>query len=266
MPDSTAVLFWSNRNATWGIYKQRLDQTTAQPIVIGPDYKTSPVVSPDGSWIGNPFSADDNRGPTTPVRIMRAPTSGGAPQLVFEGRGIDRLACTRAPATLCVFSELSPDQNQVVFAAFDPVKGRGRELGRVGLGQERPWICFSDNYTWDLSHDASHLAFAQNDPLQGRITILSLVGGEAREINIKGRENLADLHWAADGGGLFVYTFRDNWDAVLRRLAGSRPIHPAAEPPNQQCGVGNTLPVVTGCYLAIRGDTTHSNVWLLENF
>ena len=50
-PDSKAVLFTSDRNGTRGIYKQGLDQTTAQPVVTGPDYKDWPVVSPDGSWI-----------------------------------------------------------------------------------------------------------------------------------------------------------------------------------------------------------------------
>lgn len=39
MPDSKAVVFWSNRNDRWGIYKQGLDQTTAQTIVTGPDNK-----------------------------------------------------------------------------------------------------------------------------------------------------------------------------------------------------------------------------------
>jgi Tol biopolymer transport system component len=204
MPDGKAVLFLSNRNATWGIYKQGLDQTTAQPIVTGPDFKDSPVVSPDGSWTLYLSSADGNRGPTSPVRIMRAPTSGGAPQLVLERRGIDRLACAAPPAALCVFSEPSPDQKQVIFTAFDPVKGRGQELSKVSLRQEPSWIRVSDSYSWDLSRDGSHLAFAQRGQNQARIKVLSLAGGEAREVNVKGRDNLYGLNWAADGRGLFV--------------------------------------------------------------
>jgi hypothetical protein len=43
MPYSEVVLSWSNRIGTWGIYKQGLDQTTAQPIITGPDYKDWPV-------------------------------------------------------------------------------------------------------------------------------------------------------------------------------------------------------------------------------
>ena len=204
MPDSKAVLFWSNRNATWGIYKQGLDQTTAQPIVTGPDYKTSPVASPDGSWILYLSSADDNRGPTNAMRVMRAPTSGGPPQLVLEGKGIDRLACAQAPASLCVFSEPSPDQKQAIFTAFDPVKGKGRELTRVTLKQDSSGTAISENYSWDVSRDGSHLAFMQYDPRQGLIRIVSLAGGETREVNVEGRDNLAGLNWAEDGRGLFV--------------------------------------------------------------
>jgi Tol biopolymer transport system component len=272
MPDSKAVLFWSNRNATWGIYRQRLDQTTAQPIVTGPDYKNWPVVSPDGSWILYLSSADDNRGPTTPVRIMRAPTSGGAPQLVSEGRGIDRLACAAPPAAWCVFSEPSSDQEQVVFAAFDPVKGRGQELSKVSLRQEPSWIRVSDSYSWDLSRDGSHLAFAQRDQNQGRIEVLSLAGGESREVNLKGRDNLYGLNWAADGGGLFVpegggidvYGVSGSAALLYVDLEGRahviRPQNPLIS------GFGWAIPSPDGRYLAMLGGTRYSNVWLLENF
>ncbi len=144
MPDGKAVLFQSNRNGTWGIYKQGLDQTTAQPVVTGPDYKDWAVVSPDGSWILYLSSATGEVSPATPVRIMRVPTSGGAPQLVLEGRGIDYLACARSPAALCVFSEQSPDHKQLIFSAFEPSQEqRRRELTRVNLKQpveSRIWL------------------------------------------------------------------------------------------------------------------------------
>jgi len=120
-PDSKAVLFWSDRNGTNGIYKQGSDQTTAQPIVTGPDDKDCGAPSPDGSWIlylslvtaelaggANQFGP---AGPLAPARIMRVRASGGAPQLVLEGRGISSPSCARSPATLCVslFPPFMPD-------------------------------------------------------------------------------------------------------------------------------------------------------------
>jgi Tol biopolymer transport system component len=80
-PDSKAVLFTSDRNGTWDIFKQALDQTEAQPIVTSADYKQGPMLSPDGSWILYLSTATAQRGPgpTGLVRIMRVPTLGGAP-------------------------------------------------------------------------------------------------------------------------------------------------------------------------------------------
>ena len=77
MPDSKAVLFRSNRNGTWGIYKQGLDETTPQTIVTGPDEMNWPVVSQDGSWILYISGTTDILGLSSlPVRIMRVQPLG----------------------------------------------------------------------------------------------------------------------------------------------------------------------------------------------
>jgi serine/threonine protein kinase/Tol biopolymer transport system component len=270
MPDSKAVLFWSNRNATWGIYKQGLDQTTAQTIVTGPDYKDWPVVSPDGSWILYLSSADINRGPSTPVRIMRVPTSGGAPQLVLEGQGMRYLACARSPATLCVFGEESLDHKQFIFSAFGPMHGRGQELTRINLkqlatGTVEAYMIFP--YSWNLSPDGSYLAFAQFDDPEGRIQILPLAGGEAREVKVKGRKGLTHLFWAADSRGLFAGS-----SAGLGM--GATLLNVDLEGRSQVIWQQKILwraeawgiPSPDGRYLAVLGITLDCNVWLVENF
>lgn len=108
--------------------------------------------------------------------------------------------------------------------------------------------------------NGSHLAFTQDDPHQGLIRVLSLAGGEAREVNVKGREHLAELNWAADGG-LFV-----NGVGMLLYvdLEGSAQALLPQNPTNW--GFGHGIPSPDGRYLAILGHTTYSNVWLLENF
>jgi Tol biopolymer transport system component len=267
MPDSKAVLFWSNRNATWGIYKQELNQTTAQTIVIGPDYKNWPVVSPDGSWFLYLSRASQDVAATTPVRIMRVPTSGGAPQLVLEGRGIDHLACARSPATLCVFSEESPDHKQLTFSAFEPSKEpTRRELRRINLKQNvngLPAVPISFySYGWDLSFDGSQLAFTQYDQYEGRIQILPLPSGEVREVNVRGWNGLECLFWAADGrslvstsgGDTLLYVDLEGRAQVIwqRTMAYS--------------DVNWGIPSPDGRHLAVLGYTTQANVWLLENF
>jgi Tol biopolymer transport system component len=49
--DSKAVFFHSDRNGNFDIFKQGLDQRTAEPIVVGPEDEMGPeAVSPDGVW------------------------------------------------------------------------------------------------------------------------------------------------------------------------------------------------------------------------
>lgn len=260
MPDGKAVLFGSNRNGMWGIYKQGLDQATAQQVVTGPDYKGWPVVSPNGSWILYLSSATPDVNPATPVRIMRVPTSGGPPELVLEGRGIDCLACARSPAALCVFSEPSPGLKQLIFSAFDPSQEqRRRELTRVNLRQP------GNGYSWDLSLDGSQLAFAQYDEREGRIQILPLAGGEVREVSVKGWNGVSSPFWAADGRGLFVSGSGKGATLLYVDLEGRGQVIWRSRSADWNGWAGG-IPSPDGRYLAVLEYAGDSNVWLLENF
>ena len=260
MPDNKTVLFWSDRNGTMDIFKQALDQEAAELVATGPDYKDNPVVSPDGSWILYLSRATAEVNPPTPVRIMRVPASGGPPQLVLEGRGIDSLACARSPATLCVFSEESPDRKQLIFLAFEPSKEpRRQELARVNL---KPPIQY---YVWDLSSDGLRLAFNQNKDGESRIQILPLAGGAAQEVNVKYLNGIWQLFWAPDGKGLVVsewssggisYVDLEDTPYVLEKegfIGGAEMRYGAPSSPD-------------GRHLALMGTTKEANVWLLENF
>jgi Tol biopolymer transport system component len=66
-PDSNSVLLDSNRNGTWDVFKQTLDQRTAEKLVASPGGSIRPAMSPDGSSVlylaGGP----------TESRILRTP-------------------------------------------------------------------------------------------------------------------------------------------------------------------------------------------------
>jgi len=188
------------------------------------------------------------------------PTSGGPPELVLEGRGIEYLACARSPAARCVFSEPSPDRKQLIFSAFDPSQERRRELTRVNLKQPVA------RYGWDLSLDGSHLAFAQWDSDEGRIQILPLAGGEVREVNVRGWHGLSNPFWAADGKGLFVSANAGLGATLLYAdLEGHGQViwqqrFPMFNVPTRG------IPSPDGRYLAVLALAVDRNVWLLENF
>jgi serine/threonine protein kinase len=266
MTDSGSVLFLSDRNATWGIYKQGLGQTTAQPVVTGPDYKYSPVVSPDGSWILYVSRPIADRGSFPPQRVMRVAASGGSPQLVLEERSISGLTCAHSPATKCVFSVLTPDQKQVIFWAFDPSLGTKHTVARVKLRELDRSAQFIGVYGWDLSMDGSLIAFAQFETREGRIQILPLDGWTPREINVKGWQGLMAVRWAADGKGLFVSpgTALGNM-ALFVDLQGRAQVIWKHESGNYDVSAWAT-PSPNGRYLALAGLASNSNVWLLENF
>ena len=93
---------------------------------------------------------------------------------------------------------------------------------------------------------------------------MSLVGGEAREVNVAGRDNLAGLKWAADGRGLFVQGEAEVGTLLFVDLEGRAQVLLPQNGPNR--GFGQGVPSPDGRYLAISGRTDYSNVWLLENF
>ncbi len=138
-PDSKAVLFYSDRSGKYDIYKQALDQDSAEPFMATPQVINVVRLSPDGEWIvyDSPAKPEDLR-TSAPWQLRRVPVSGGPSQLVLTAHGVTGHRCARAPATLCLVGEQTEDQKQLVFTAFDPVKGRGREVTRIATDPGAP--------------------------------------------------------------------------------------------------------------------------------
>jgi Tol biopolymer transport system component len=94
-PDSRSILFTSTRNGTADIFRQDIDSDTAEPLVVGPGDQVFGRITGDGRWI----LYLDSVSPPAPMRIMRAPLTGGASQhclwYVISPAAIARLA---APA------------------------------------------------------------------------------------------------------------------------------------------------------------------------
>ncbi len=190
--DSSAVILLSNRTGQFGIYRQKLNQETAELIVTGKAGFANPRVSPDGKWIL--YRRDKNE---STMEIMRMPITGGAPHVIFEARPMSFIMRARSPASLCAIVEQTEDRKQMVITAFDPMQGRGQELKRFDID---PVTAF---WNMDLSPDGTRIA-AIRDP-KGPIFILSLLGEPTQEVRPKGWQQLLSVAWAADGKGLFVF-------------------------------------------------------------
>ena len=252
-PDSRAVVFWSNRNGSWDIFKQTLDSdATAELLPLGSESKYYSSFSPDGQWILY-MALPEARlpGGSVPVRIMRVPVSGGPPQLVLTALGTTDIHCTRAPANLCVFNELQ--QDHFLFTSIDPIKGRGRELASMDI---QPSITIP----WDLSPDGSQVVMTR----EGRIRLLSLKSGTTTDLPVRGWNSFGEVDWSADGNALFVSS-QTPQDTTLLRIDLEGDAHALW---HQRLNFMDTkgIPSPDGRHLAVAGWTTDSNAWMIENF
>ena len=150
MPDSKAVLFTSDRDGPYHIFRQGIDQGAPELVVGGDEDLTIARLNPDRSWLIYLIMPKLGETSTT-VRMMRVPLNGGPPQSVLEGPGINNQQCARSPSTLCLFSEIGA--SGVKMFSFDPKNGSSREISLPPLPGTSGFP-----YDWTLSPDGKMLA------------------------------------------------------------------------------------------------------------
>jgi hypothetical protein len=131
-PDNQSVIFASNRNGRFEIFKQQIDHPVPELLASDPtrhDFTGRP--SPDGSeilYLAYPVDDSDS----SPTRLMRVAAAGGPPRLVLEVPfpGIENQQCARSPATNCVFSTRDSAGKETFFS-FDPALGTSRQILEV---------------------------------------------------------------------------------------------------------------------------------------
>ena len=250
--DGLSVLFWSDRNGLYQIFRQKIDSPAAEILVGGPELSMLPRVTPDGNFVVFWSVASG----TNASRIMRVGVDGGTPKLVMEAPGLSNLACTRAPSKICFFGQISTDGKRVILSSFDPIEGTPRPELTVDVHS-------GGLFNWMPSPDGSWIAFSEFNPLEGRIRLLSLKGQPERQIAVKGWAAINSVDWAADGRSLFVSCQIPTSSTLLGvDLQGN------ATPLWDQRGGFRTYAIAApnGRELAIAGMTTGSNVWMIENY
>jgi DNA-binding winged helix-turn-helix (wHTH) protein/Tol biopolymer transport system component len=184
--DSKAVLFVSNRNGMWKLFKQAIDETSAQVLAEGRSLAT-PRLSADGSQVIY-LSSTNPDDISFPASLMSKPLAGGAPRVIIQGKGILNHQCARAPSTLCIFSQL--DGQDLVLRSFDLEHGTGRELMRLSK-------FFG---SWNLASDGSKLVIFL-DP--HRIRFVSLDTGAAHDVKVKDWP-IYNGDWAENNQSVFM--------------------------------------------------------------
>jgi serine/threonine protein kinase/Tol biopolymer transport system component len=254
--DGKAVIFMSNRNGHWGIFKQALDQESAINLVPGSEGAEaySPKVSPDGSWVVY-LVVPKETWSLSPSRLMRVPVEGGTPELIQSGRFYKGIRCTAASANFCVLAEEPDDRKELIFSAFDPIKGRGRELCRMIVDREKP-------YNWALSPDGVYI-LAAIESAESTLLVRRTDGGSSHDVEIKGYPGLDYMDFSADSKGIFMNSTSNGVGTLLYvDLTGK--VHPLWQPKYPY--VGYAFPTRDGRHLAIIGGSAYSNVWMLNDF
>ncbi len=205
-----------------------------------------------------------------PARIMRVALAGGPPRRLGEVQAAGVIRCART-ANMCVVSE--EVSNSMVLYALDPVKGKGRELLRIGASllpeHDRDWDLTDWDWDWDVSPDGSSVVLATRRAQRGIIQIHPLAGGAVREVNLTGWANPMNIRWLADGKGWFLIALstRDltskgtKWPSLLRvDLKGK------AQVLRQQSDWLDPIPSPDGGYLTLFGQVATRNAWMFDNF
>jgi hypothetical protein len=148
--------------------------------------------------------------------------------------------------------EFDDVRKQFTVTAFNPLIGRGQQLGRIDADPKK-------GFTFDLSPDGTRLAYSTSP---GLIHILSLRGQPPQEFRVKGFSHLGDIEWA-DATALFIsHTVQGGAELLRVDMEGN------ARVLWQQHGGSSTYgrPSPDGRHLALVGWSYDSNLWVMENF
>jgi Tol biopolymer transport system component len=252
-PDGQALFFYSDRNGNWDIFRQRLLERKAQNFILGLGDQTEPRLSPDAAWVLY-WDYVEKSAASGPMRLLRVPISGGAPELVLEARPGASVRCASGHSA-CVLSEPDKGNGELVFTSFSPLRGRMNEMLRLAADLEA-------SPDWDLSPDGSTVAIVDVDERKDRIRLVELENGSARSIAVGQSEGLSGISWSADGRGWFVTSSSLRGSAVLKvRLDGT-----IAELWKSSTTLEAPLASPDGKALAFSSSTYNSNAWVIENF
>jgi DNA-binding winged helix-turn-helix (wHTH) protein len=247
--DSESVLFTSDRNGKWEVFRQGLSELN--PRLAFSDVRPGGRVSPDGQWylFSKPGGVDSGG---KFALIMRAPLNGGPVEQVTTAKPPVTISCARGAGRFCAIAERSPDRRTIIFSVVDPVGGRGRELARIQANE--------GDLFWDLSQDGSRIVAHIGG--SNHFELVSTASGALRTLDLPGWIGLGPVAWTTDGG--FFVSALAGRDAMILHSD----LNGHVQTKWRQAGdLGvSALPSPSGKLVALRRWFVSSNVWMIENF
>jgi DNA-binding winged helix-turn-helix (wHTH) protein/Tol biopolymer transport system component len=255
-PDSKAVIFVSDRDGIFHIFKQQIDKTVPELLVGGKEQANVPRLAPDNSTLLYVIWPKPGE-PAAPARLMRIPLAGGQPQTVLQRQGLGNLQCARPPSTVCLYHVGSA--TQLSFFRFDPATGASEELPQLRIDDQAPHA-----YGWNLSPDGKRLVIARNEGLQKdpSFILYSLEVGSKRKVIANGWAGLAGFDFAADGKSLWAAAYTNDGKSALLNIDLKGQTRTVFE--DTEMSIGWAIPSPDGKHLALGRARGAGNVWMLE--
>ena len=266
-PDGKSVLYVSDRNGEFHIFRQQLGAASPELLVDSHDSPNILRLNPDATEILYTSEPAQGSGsppaPRTPsferlkVRVSRAPLAGGASRLLLEADGINNFQCARAPSRMCLLSRFTADALALV--QFDSATGAMKDLFRTS---DRGW----QNYNWTLSPDGKLLALCKEMRVSQDATIrlVSLDSGTERMIRLNEWAGILAIDWAADGKSFWASAVLRGEERALLNIDLQGNVKQVIQ--GEKPYVGWAIPSRDGKRLAMWQSTGGSNAWMLEGF
>jgi len=193
-PDGRWVIFESSRHGNSDLFRQEIDASEAQPLVLSERDKALPRITQDGKWIFY-----NEQAPANQWNLMVFPMEGGPAKILRANRPVQgEFACALGTAGRCVSRTVQ--NGQFSFRDLNPDGGAGRELAKTAW---TPAIVGD----WDISPDGSQVAIPNHDPRKATVRLVPLdarAGTAEKVVTVRALKNLSGVVWAADGKGWYV--------------------------------------------------------------
>jgi Tol biopolymer transport system component/DNA-binding winged helix-turn-helix (wHTH) protein len=252
-PDGESVIFTSDRDGAWHLYKQSVRQHTPDLLVGGATRAVIARMSPNRSEIL--YSARPVDGQLGgPIRILALPVNGGSPREVLRANGIDDFQCARAPADVCIMSQPNGETSQ--YSTFDPKTGVVKPSLTIQGG----------DFPGGLSPDGTTLAVApdRSGRIPAVIQLYKLRDSSRTTLEVRGWGPIQTIDWNPDGKSLWI-SARTSTDVVgLVRVDFKGNVTPLVVDTVGNLGFG--IPSPDGRHIAYWKWDVASDVWLLHDF
>jgi Tol biopolymer transport system component len=249
--DSRSILFVSNRNGTWKLFRQRIDQVTPEVLVEGRNIFL-PRFEPDGTHIMY-LSGYDPEHSAQPVNVMEVSPQGDAPRVVLQKPSIFNIQCARSPSSLCLLSTRTASRHD--FFSFEPSNGSMQHFATFQIPHD---------LNWSLSADGLQLALISVGSVPS-VTFMTVKDKSTHEVALPGWASLQGGDWLADGKGVMLAATAQNGASVILAISAKGDRRLLLEGGRSE-RYWWALPSPDGLHAAVEKVAGENNVWMMDNF